>query len=98
MPAFPLADYAIYVRDSSRNLIGEVDAYDSCVMNPRYNALGSWGMQVKSDHPMAPYLATPGNGIVVIRTVYARDNKTKLAGPSVFFSGSGAEHPPQGEG
>jgi hypothetical protein len=87
MPAFPLADYAIYVRDSSRNLIGEVDAYDSCVMNPRYNALGSWGMQVKSDHPMAPYLATPGNGIVVIRTVYARDNKTKLAGPSVFFSG-----------
>jgi hypothetical protein len=43
MPAFPLADYAIYVRDSSRNLIGEVDAYDSCVMNPEVQRPGKLG-------------------------------------------------------
>jgi hypothetical protein len=61
------ATYTIKVRDNNNNLIGEIDAYDSLEMISRYNNTGSWALTLADNHPMAPFLATPGYGIYVLR-------------------------------
>lgn len=64
-----MARYIIRVRDSSRALLGEVDAYShfECVL--RFNNTSNWLLELDADHPMAGYLATKGNGIMVIREI-----------------------------
>jgi hypothetical protein len=62
-----VASYTIKVRDPNLNLIGEVDAFDKLDLISRYNNVGSWQLTLADDHPMAPYLATPGYGVYVLR-------------------------------
>ena len=64
-----LALYTIRVRNSSRQLLGEVDAYRhfECVL--RHNSVSTWDLELDANHPMAGYLATPGNGVIVTRTI-----------------------------
>jgi hypothetical protein len=74
------ASYVIKVRDNNLNLIGEIDAFDQFEMISRYNNVGSWTLTLADDHPMAPFLATPGYGIYVIRTPSG-------GSPAYYFSG-----------
>ncbi len=61
------AEYIIKVRDSNLVFQGQVDAFDRFEMNPRYNNVGSWQLQLADDAPMASLLATPGYGVYVLR-------------------------------
>src|SRR5690348_14958694 len=80
------ADYAIRVRDGNRNLIGEVDAYDKFQAILRFNAVSDWALQLDAAHPMAPFLATKGNGIIVTRTIRDADTR-KVIQSSTLLSG-----------
>jgi hypothetical protein len=68
--------YTIYVRNSSRQLVGQIDQYDrfSCVL--RFNNIASWVLEIDTAHAQAGNLATIGNGIVVYR-----DGVFLLSGP-----------------
>jgi hypothetical protein len=86
-----IAIYAIRVRNSSRQLLGEVDAYRhfECVL--RYNSVSTWTLELDASHPMAGYLATVGNGIIVTRTIVTQvtgvvvQSKILLSGPIWHF-------------
>jgi hypothetical protein len=47
-------------------LIGELDTYSAFNAIARWNAIGSWSLEVPSDSPQARWF-TPGRGIVVFR-------------------------------
>lgn len=76
----------IKVRDSNRNLVGQLDAFDKASFVPRFNQVGEWAIQLDAKHPMAPLLATPGYGIQAVRTVLDATsavvvNRVELSGP-----------------
>lgn len=64
-----IAQYAIYVRDNNRNLVGQVDEFNQFEYVGRFNAVGNWSLDVDADTPMAGYLATRGYGLVVNRAI-----------------------------
>jgi len=61
------ATYTIKVRAPNLTLIGEVDDYNKLDLFSRYNNIGSWQLTLPDTNPMAPFLATPGYGIYVLR-------------------------------
>lgn len=65
------AKYAIRVRDSNRNLIGEIDQYVHLTAVLRRNLVSDWQLEIDALHPLAASLATRGNGIIVTRSIYA---------------------------
>lgn len=74
-----VARYAIRVRDASRTLIGEVDAFTKLGIVERYNAVSDWALELDAAHPMAPLLATKGYGVEIVRQVVDADTDVVLA-------------------
>lgn len=80
------SSYDIKVRDSNRLFVGQLDAFDQASIKPRFNNVGEWALQLDKDHPMAGYLATPGYGIHITRTVVDATgaqvlSRVELSGP-----------------
>jgi hypothetical protein len=66
----------VYVRNSTLERIGTVDDYTNLTVVPRFNAVGSFSMEISADSDTAPLL-TEGNGLI-IRTP---SGDTVLSGP-----------------
>ncbi|MBP5918674.1 hypothetical protein F3K34_43610 [Streptomyces sp. LBUM 1486] len=66
----------VYVRNSTLARLGQVDDYTSLTLVPRYNAIGTFSMEVSADSSKAPLLVE-GNGLI-IRT---SDGDTVMSGP-----------------
>lgn len=81
-----IAQYAIYVRDASRNLVGQVDQFNQFEYVSRFNAVGNWSLDVDADTPLAGYLATRGYGIVVNRAILDAESGV-VTSSSVLMSG-----------
>lgn len=64
-----VAQYALYVRDNNRRLVGQVDQFNQFEYISRFNAVGNWSLDIDADTPMAGYLATRGYGLVVNRSI-----------------------------
>lgn len=81
-----VARYSVRVRDTSLNLIGEVDGFNKFALALRHNGVSDWALEVDSSHPMAGYLATRGNGIVITRYAIA-PNTGAIVNTTVPLSG-----------
>lgn len=60
----------VFVRDSTFNLIGQIEDFQSLVVTLKYNDVGTWELTVPADSPGAQLLdrvANPGGGIVLLR-------------------------------
>lgn len=68
--------YQIYVRDQYLNKIAEIDDYNSLELIPRFNAPGSWVIDLPTDSNATKELIKPKSGIIV-----KRNNKTIFSGP-----------------
>ncbi len=82
------ADYLVFARDSSNNLIGQVDDFETLTLNPRFNDVGSWAMTLDANSDKAA-LFEAGTGIVVYR-------KPSGGSWAVFFSGPLGAYQPKG--
>lgn len=82
-----VARYAIRVRNASRQIVGEVDAYNRLGMTLRFNSVGDWALELAADHPQAANLVTPGYGVEIVRSVVNPDtgvvvaSRVELSGP-----------------
>lgn len=83
--AQPVAEYAIRVRDASRNLVGEV-AIQNALFTLRYNNVSAWAIQIDANDPLAGDLAADGAGIQVLRVLRDPATGQRLSG-GVLFSG-----------
>lgn len=68
--------YKIYVRDQYLNRVAEVDDYQSLEMIPRFNAPGTWVLEIPTDSIAAKEIIRPHAGIIVVR-----NGVTVLSGP-----------------
>jgi hypothetical protein len=57
--------YRIYIRDSSLNKIGELTDYTKLELIPRFNAVGSFALDLPTDSFAARELIKPRSGIIV---------------------------------
>ncbi len=78
--------YDIRVRDASLNLVGEVTDYSKATIIKRFNNVGQCTLILNADDPMAPYLATPGYGLVISRTI-TNDAGVVTSQDGSFFTG-----------
>lgn len=72
----PPPDWAVFVRDSTLTRIAQIDDFESLEMTRRFNAVGSWKLELDRRSAKTPALFVPGNGIEV-----TRNGVTFLAGP-----------------
>ncbi|MFE4991433.1 siphovirus ReqiPepy6 Gp37-like family protein [Streptomyces mirabilis] len=64
--AFDLPRVTVQVRDGNLDIVGVVDDYISLTIIPRFNAVGSFVLDIAADSPKA-HLLVPGNGLVIRR-------------------------------
>lgn len=81
-----IAQYALYVRDTNRNLVGQVDQFNAFEYVARFNAVGAWSLDVDADTPLAGYLATRGYGLMVNRSIVDAETGV-VTSSSVLMSG-----------
>ncbi|WP_035430854.1 siphovirus ReqiPepy6 Gp37-like family protein [Bacillus sp. UNC322MFChir4.1] len=67
--------YKIYVRDEYLNRVAEIDDFQKLDIIPRFNAVGSWALDIPTDSRAAKELIKPRAGIIVVR-----NGKTILSG------------------
>ncbi|SEF34414.1 virus ReqiPepy6 Gp37-like protein [Amycolatopsis pretoriensis] len=60
-------EWRLYVRDANYQRQGEIRDYTSATLSPVYNDVGTWSITLDRNSPMAPYLTTPGWGIIATR-------------------------------
>ncbi len=58
--------YRLLVRDASLAIVAEIDQYSQCTIQPRFNGLGAWVLELPADTDAAGYLVE-GSGLVVMR-------------------------------
>lgn len=71
-----MAEWLVEVRDAHLNRVGEIDDYQQLKMIPRFNAVGSWVLDVDNRTSAADALAAQGAGITV-----RRDGEHFFSGP-----------------
>jgi hypothetical protein len=80
--------YNIYIRDSNFRRIGEITDYTKLDLIPRFNAVGTFAIDLPTDSSAAKELIKPKYGIIV-----KKDGKTIFSGtvnsPKRSFSSSG---------
>lgn len=69
--------YRLLVRDPSLRVVAEIDQYLSCTLQPRFNGLGSWVLELAADTEAAAALGD-GCGLVAVR-----NGVVVLSGPMV---------------
>lgn len=79
--------YDIRVRDTALNLVGEVQDFSKCTIIKKFNGVGQCTLLLNANDPMAPYLATPGYGIVITRTI-SNSSNVVVSQDTSFFSGN----------
>jgi hypothetical protein len=72
-----MANYKVYVRDSNFNKVAEIEDYQSLQMITRFNAVGSWALDLPTDCDAARELIKPKSGIIV-----TRNGRTLFSGPA----------------
>jgi hypothetical protein len=79
--------YHIYIRDANLNKIGELTDFNKLELIPRFNAVGSFVLDLPTDSFAARELIKPKSGIIV-----SRDGKNVFSGPVTLrkrsFNGS----------
>lgn len=70
--------YGIYVRDATRQRVAQVDDYSQLDLVLRFNAVGSWSLQLPTSSAAAALL-TFGGGLAGL--IVMRDGQTLLSGP-----------------
>jgi hypothetical protein len=68
----------IYVRDPALNRIGQLDDFARLHVDPKFNDVGSWELELDRRVPLAAELARPGYGLQVIY-----NGNTLTSGPTV---------------
>lgn len=68
--------YKIYVRDQYLNRVAEIDDYTSLEFIPRFNAVGSWVLDLPTDSKAAKRITEDKAGIIVVK-----DGQTLFSGP-----------------
>lgn len=53
-------DLTLYLRNPSLQREGQIDDFDSCTLNPRWNDVGKWVLQMDRRAPLAAQLMIPG--------------------------------------
>lgn len=61
------SDWTIFVRDSFRNRIGELDDYSALQLKLRFNDVSTWQLDLDRRSRLAPDICTEGAGIIVER-------------------------------
>lgn len=84
--AQPVAEYAIRVRNSSRQIVGEISQYQSATFTLRYNNVGAWLITLDANDPLADDIAADGAGIQVLRVLRDPTTGQRLSG-GVLLSG-----------
>lgn len=87
--------YQIFIRDKNLNRIGEITDYQKLDLIPRFNAVGSFALDVPTDSMAAKELMKPQSGIIVRlngQTVFSgpvtkRNRKWDKDGDVMLFSG-----------
>lgn len=77
--------YRLLVRDPSLRIVAEVDQYASCTLQPRFNGLGSWVLELPADTDAASTFEE-GYGLVAVR-----NGQVVLSGPMVRREDHGDE-------
>lgn len=67
--------YRIYIRDEALNKVGELTDYTKLELLPRFNAVGSFALDLQTDSFAARELIKPKAGIIVVR-----DGQTVFSG------------------
>ncbi|GGM64043.1 hypothetical protein GCM10012275_38210 [Longimycelium tulufanense] len=62
-----MAEWLIYVRDADRNRVALVEDYQTLTLIRRFNAVGTWELDIDQRTAPASQLATAGYGIEVVR-------------------------------
>lgn len=77
-----LAGYRVRVRDSSLNIIGEIDDYQALTLNLIYNAVSRWVLTARLGTDAVDALRAPAAGIIVQRLHpgFADDGAVVLSG------------------
>ncbi|MFJ2110630.1 siphovirus ReqiPepy6 Gp37-like family protein [Streptomyces sp. NPDC087850] len=57
----------VYVRNPALERVGQIDDYTSLTVVPRYNAIGSFALEISADSNKAPLLVE-GNGLIIRTT------------------------------
>jgi hypothetical protein len=79
-------EYSFRVRNSSLLLVGEVSDWARCTIIPRFNNVGQCTFLLNANDEMAPYLATPGYGLIISRRVMNAAGVVLYSDP-YFFTG-----------
>ena len=96
MPSVALRpeDLLVEYRDKSLVRRGSIPMDDLLLkMQPVYNGVGSWLVQLPSEHRAVPYLRTPGAGILVTNL---KTGETLLSGPASKPSAKASSGDPKG--
>lgn len=72
--------YTVYARNRDREREGMIEDFQELSLVSRFNAVGSWSLQLDRRIQAAVWMTTPGFGIEVVRD---SDGQTVLAGPLV---------------
>lgn len=86
------ARYMVRVRDPNRRVIDPITTYQKLDLVERFNAAGTWSIQLDANDPAAALLAIPGYGISVARTNYniltgqVINSRIEMAGPMTGIS------------
>lgn len=74
-------DVTLEVRDRTLKRVGQVTSvYLNMKARTRWCGVGEWTLTLPGDHPMVPYLSTPGAGIILLGPD-GTDVQTILSGP-----------------
>jgi hypothetical protein len=87
--------YNIYIRDSNFRRIGEITDYTKLDIIPRFNAVGTFALDIPTDSPAAKELIKPKYGIIVKKdgqtifsgTVTSRHRTFNTSGDTMTLSG-----------
>lgn len=75
-----IRNFVVEVRDKDLVRLGQIALGDlNILIEDQFNNVGSWTLTLRSDHPLAPALRTPGSGIIVT----ASDGTVIMSGPTV---------------
>lgn len=73
-----ISDLTVEVRDKELNRLGQIPLVDLNLLGEdQFNNVGSWTIEIRSDHPMAEPLRQPGAGIIVSDS----NGETLMSGP-----------------
>jgi Siphovirus ReqiPepy6 Gp37-like protein len=87
------AGLSVSVRDADYQTLGRVDDFTSLAINPKFNDVGAWTLDLSAASEKVSLLdpeQNPGGGVLV-----RRNEQTLLSGPVTYFrEGQSGEQPP----